>query len=57
MTLAFDSINQDLIFIDTNGIYNKKLFNYLLDNAKEYSKSLFEIYRKIMINKYHSKFV
>ena len=56
MTLAFDSIHQDLIFIDTNGIHNKKLFNYLLDNAKAYSKCLFEIFRKVMMNKY-SKFL
>ena len=52
MTFAFDSTHQDLIFIDSNGIYTQKQFNYLLDNAKNYSKSLFEVYRKVIMNKY-----
>ena len=52
MTFAFDSVNQDLIFIDTSGIYSHKIFNYLLDNAKAYSKNLFNFYRKVVTNKY-----
>jgi hypothetical protein len=56
MTFVFDSVNQDLIFIDTTGLYTQKQFNYLYDNSKSYSKNIFNSYRKIIMNKY-SKFI
>jgi exosome complex component RRP46 len=56
-TFVFDSVENDLIFVNTNGIFEINNFNYLLLKAKDYCVNhLFTYFNKCISNKLENLF-
>lgn len=52
-TFVFESINKELIFMNTNGRMNQDTFNNLLNNARQYAiDKIFPLLFSLIENKY-----
>ncbi len=52
-TFAFDSIDKDVIFMNTNGLLNQEHLNTLLDHARKYAiEKIFPLITKLTSEKY-----
>jgi hypothetical protein len=52
MHFVIESITNNLISCDTNGIFTRDEYDLLFNKAQEYSKSLFDHFRNLVKNKY-----
>ena len=53
VTFVFDSIENDLMFVNTNGLFDKLKFGLLMESAKAYAnQKLFTFFNQQISNKY-----
>jgi exosome complex component RRP46 len=55
ITFVFDSINRDIISVNTNGPFDQDQFNYLLDNARQYAADKIFSFQNQLITKEYLK--
>lgn len=52
-TFVFDSVDKDLISVNTNGVFDQDNFNNLLNNARQYAMDkIFPLYIKLINERY-----
>ena len=53
VTFVFDSIENDLMFVNTNGLFDKNEFGLLMESAKAYAnQKLFTFFNQQLSKKY-----
>lgn len=55
-TFVFDSVDKDLVSVNTSGLFDQDQFNNLLNNSREFAKDkIFPLYTNLINQKYIKK--